>query len=416
MKHHEPLLLSPIRLDRRVFCSIAIYFGMYPFRNLCLFALTDENQESPGVGESDRLTHCRPRTNRLPQEVDSRPRPRPTHDAKLEELAQRPLKMGDGYDLASTIFSHLSPGEAFGNSQDGLFGKIGLRFWEHVSDVYDWERAICEDPNFRPSIRQLLTGVRLIIGDEFADHIATPHALLMDGKSTKLSQEERSILTRRKYLVMVFHDVVFYGPDDFVILLLQMPNQTVLTFAAHNGNSESKQRLHTRAVTALDKMLRENDLPRVRWYQKDDMGRMMDVTSDSRAWANPYLTLEAFRVFIREVGRQESEYEDWTGSEHYSTVPESECNGDTARDLWCADLRGALGHRALQPLYVAYDQKLEPADQQNEPEGEDMRKKEPSEIESPFWEGADDMEWTDGSLERFDWKDDQSEKTWGDFV
>lgn len=81
------------------------------------------------MGESDRLTHCRPRTNRLPQEVDSRPRPRPrpTDNVKLEELAQRPLKMGDGYELASTIFSHLSPGEALGNSQDGppSLGRLG---------------------------------------------------------------------------------------------------------------------------------------------------------------------------------------------------------------------------------------------------------------------------------------------------
>lgn len=298
---------------------------------------------------AERTNMCRPRNNRLPQQLASRPPPHSFIGTSSEELNSRPEAIGQSYDVARTHFPQLSPGRAFGFSQDGRFAKFGRGFWEHVSDVYDWERSISRDPHFRPGIREMATGIRLIVGDDLADHIATPHNFLLEDGSSKLSQDQRMALTQYKYLVMVFQGPSRSGQEDFVILLLQMPNQYVLTFSASNGTPEGKKDLHQQALNALDNMLRNSDLPAIRW-SREGMGRMMKVTPDSRNWANPYLTLEAFRVFIREARRQECDYEDWPFSQRYLSLPKSERTGDRARDMWLGDLRGALGSPEDQPL------------------------------------------------------------------
>lgn len=77
----------------------------------------------------------------------------------------------------------------------------------------------------------------------------------------------------------------------------------------------------------------------------------MKVTSGSN-WVNPYLTLEPFRVFIQESKRQQQDYEDWPDSELYSSLYGTTSEEDFARDPWLHDLRGALGHRADQPLRI----------------------------------------------------------------
>lgn len=199
----------------------------------------------------------------------------------------------------------------------------------------------------------MATGIRLVIGDEFADHIAAPHQFLVDDQSTKLSQDERSALAQHRYLVMVYQGIGAPGNEDFIIILLSMPMQNAYTFGALNGTLPVKNRedLHRRAVMALDATLRENALPAIQWRSREMPGRMMKVTAEP-SWANPYLTLEVFRVFVRESRRQESEYEDWPSSRRFESLPLSQCHGGTVRDFWCADLRGALGSHANQPLRI----------------------------------------------------------------
>lgn len=292
----------------------------------------------------------RPRANHLPQEVSSGPKPVSADEVDTRELSSRPLFIGSSSDVARRQFPDLTPGEAFGGSQEGRFGKHGRHFWMHVSDVYDWERALCREPRFRPGVREMATGIRLIVGDEFADHIAVPHGFLENGKSFVLAEEERQALRHAKYMAMMFKGSGPPGQEDMVLVLLLMPDQVVSTFSAHQGTPKSKEHLHDQAVEAMNKTLQDNTLSRLQWYMGKN-GDMMKVTPGAN-WENPYLTLEAFRVFIREARRQRCDYEDWPHSERYSALPASKQNGDTARDFWCADLRGALGHRPDQPFMV----------------------------------------------------------------
>lgn len=292
----------------------------------------------------------RPRQNQLPQEVQPGPQMTSANEADIEELNSRPLFIGSSVDVAKRHFSSLTPGKAFGRSQNGRFGKHGREFWAHVSDVYDWERALCRDPHFRPGVREIATGIRIIIGEEFVEHIAAPHGFLEPGKSFILSPEERRGLLDVKYLAMAFKGSGPPGQEDLMIVLLLMPNQHIFTFMARQGTPASKKHVHEQAYNAMNKMLEDNTLSRLQWLQNKP-GEMMKVTPGSN-WENPYLTLEAFRVFIRESRRQRCDYEDWPHSVIYSGLPDSRKHGGTARDFWRTYLRGALGHRPDRPLMV----------------------------------------------------------------
>lgn len=272
------------------------------------------------------------------------------NEADIEELNSRPLFIGSSVDVAQRHFSNLTPGKAFGRSQNGRFGKHGREFWAHVSDIYDWERALCEDLHFRPGIREIAAGIRIIIGDEFVEHIAAPHGFLENGKSFILSPEERRGLLNVKYLAMAFKGSGPPGQEDLMIVLLLMPNQHIFTFMAHQGTPASKKLLHEQAYNAMNKMLKDNTLSQLQWFQGKP-GEMMKVTPGSN-WENPYLTLEAFRVLVRESRRQRCEYEDWPHSVTYSGLPDSQKHGGTARDFWRTYLRGALGHHPDRPLMV----------------------------------------------------------------
>lgn len=94
-------------------------------------------------------------------------------------------------------------------------------------------------------------------------------------------------------------------------------------------------------------MLQENTLPKV--IYNDNIPITMRVTSGS-SWANPYLTLEAFRVFIRESRRQVIDYEDWTTA--YLSIRGPERRVEAVRSNWLGDLRAALGHRVDLPLRI----------------------------------------------------------------
>lgn len=265
------------------------------------------------------------------------------------ELLNRPRFIGISEEAVHRHFSYLHPGAAFDHSWDGSFGKYGQKYWQQVSDIYDWERKISDNMIFRPTGREILTGVELIIGDEFFGDITKVDITLEDDKMAILAEEHRRALTQFRYLAAVYQSPGARGREDFVILLLMMPDQHVYTFSANKRSPGGKQELHAMAVRALDKMLRNNTIPGV--HQYGSMGQCMKVTSGSN-WVNPYLTLEAFRVFIRESKRQQQDYEDWPDSELYSSLCGATSEEDFARDLWLHDLRGALGHRADQPLRI----------------------------------------------------------------
>lgn len=128
----------------------------------------------------------------------------------------------------------------------------------------------------------MATGIRLIIGGEFADHIFAPHGYLAENASSRLSDAEQQAYARSLFMSTIYKAEGVPNLVGFVILQMKLPDRTVLAFGA-TRNGEAEKLLHKTAVDTLNKMLQENTLPKVTY--NDNIPTTMRVTSGS-SWAS----------------------------------------------------------------------------------------------------------------------------------
>lgn len=96
---------------------------------------------------------------------------------------------------------------------------------------------MCANPINRPDLREIATGIRLIIGGEFANHIFVPHGYLAENASSRLSDAEQQAYARSLFMSTIYKAEGVPNQVGFVILRMELPDRSVLTFGSREAST-----------------------------------------------------------------------------------------------------------------------------------------------------------------------------------